>query len=191
MTPDFSTMSAAEFAAWQVQQNNPPMGNVEKALPPPTPAQVGPRPAAEVWGSTEYDFVCPSGAQCRMRKVGPEKLLESGILDKLTGLPGIAAEVVDKAEGLPPKPPSQSGVPGKEEVRAVIQVMEVLIPLVVVEPQVYPVPVADEHGTTEARVVGRIYTDSIELVDRIAILERAVQGVKALEPFRAGSGQSV
>lgn len=157
-----------------------------------TPAPPQSRPAAEVWGSTEYDFVCPSGAKCRMRKLMPEKLMEHGILDRISSLPGITAEVVEKSEGLPPKPKAANSLPDKEELRAVTQILEVLVPLVVVEPRVYPVPTTDDpNGTPDPRVAGRIYTDSIELMDRIAIMERAVQGVKTLEPFRAGPGQPV
>lgn len=154
---------------------------------PPSPTSPQARPAAEVWGSTEYDFTCPSGAMCRMRKLMPESLIEHGLLDKLTTLPGIAAEVVEKAEGAPPKPTASSMVPDKEELRAITQILEVLVPIVVVQPQVFPVPVPDEDGKCEGRYEGRIYTDSIELMDRIAIMERAVQGVRGFESFRAGS----
>lgn len=188
--PDFSKMTPTEFAAWQQEQNNPPGGNVTVALPAPTPPQaplVEVRPAAQVWGSTEFDFTCPSGALCRMRKLMPEAMVEAGILDKVATLPGVAAEVIEKAEGAPPKPAGPFGeLPSKEDMRAIIEVLEVLVPMVVVEPRVYPNPPAGEE-----RVAGRIYTDSIELQDRIAIMERAVYGVKKLEPFRAGSGQPV
>lgn len=158
-------------------------------LPPP-PQALAPRPAAEVWGSNEFDFVCPSGAQCRMRKLMPERMVEKGILDKVTTLPGIVAEVVEKAEGAPPKP--KEDMPTSQELSAVLEVMEILIPLVVVTPEVFPVPTTDDpNGTPEPRVLGRIYTDSIEIQDRIAIMERAMQGVKVFEPFRAGSSQPV
>jgi hypothetical protein len=154
-------------------------------VPPSLPAPVQARPATEVWGSNEYDFVCPSGAQCRMRKLAPEKLVEYGILDKLTNLPGIAAEVVEKAEAVGPPTSAEDKMPSTEEMKHLLGIMEILIPAVVVAPVVFPVP-ADG-----AREVGRIYTDSIDLADRIAIMERAVGGTKAYEAFRTGSSQPV
>jgi hypothetical protein len=195
--PDFSKMTPAEFTAWQEAEfsTRPQQGPLlVPGLPSPTPAPVQedvvvPRPAAEVWGSTEYDFTCPSGAMCRLRKLMPEKLLELGILDKITTLPGVVAEVVEKAEGLPPR--KADAIPDAQELRNITGILEVLVPLVVVEPKVFPVPVAGEDGVVPDRVQGRIYTDSIELLDRVAIMERSVQGVKKLEPFREGSGQPV
>jgi hypothetical protein len=186
-TQELQAMSAEDLREAQANGFRKP----DASPLPPAPPQ-GVRPAAEVWGSSEYDFVCPSGAQCRMRKLVPEKLLEHGILDKVSSLQGIVAEVVDKAEGMPPKAAVLGDMPSKKEFEAVIKVMEVLLPLVVVQPQVYAVPTSDDPAVLPPeRIVGRIYTDSIELMDRIAILERAMSGVKMLEPFRSGSSQPV
>lgn len=164
---------------------------IPSATIPPAPPQV--RPAAEVWGSTEYDFTCPSGASCRMRKLVPEELIRHGILDKITRLPGIAAEVVEKAEAV--GPPTVKGLldemPSREEFDSLMDVLNTLVPLVVVQPQVWPVPPMPqdfENPTDEEkRVVGRIYLDSIDLEDRLAIMERAVSGTRGLEAFRKGS----
>lgn len=183
--PDFTTMSAEEFLAWKAgtklneDELSQPQYLEPHNRPTPAPAQENVRPAAEVWGSTEYDFVCPSGAQCRMRKLMPEKLIETGILDRITTLPGYAEELVQQAEGAPPKK-ADDLVPDKEELKSITAILDILVPLAVVEPRVFPTP-----GPGEDREVGRIYVDSIELMDRIAIMERAVQGVKKLEPFRA------
>lgn len=155
-----------------------------KLAPPPSLPQS--RPAAEVWGQNEYDFTCPSGATCRLRKLNPEALLELGILDKMTTLPGIAEEQVQKAEGARPKTEMPSG----QEIQAVIELMDVLIPAVVVLPQVHAKPKPDPNHPelrTPDRIPGLIYTDSIELPDRIAIMERAVVGVTKLASFREGS----
>jgi hypothetical protein len=193
-TNDFSNMTPEDLerlarkmregAAGEAVSANIADNEERTALPSPSAPQV--RPAAEVWGSNEFDFVCPSGARCRMRKLMPEKLLESGILDQLTSLPGYVAEVVDKAEGQPPKKDDEVN---PKDITSVLEVLEKLIPMVVVEPGVSPVPVPDETGHVPERREGRIYTDSIELQDRIAIMERAVKGVRRLEPFRTEPGQ--
>lgn len=195
--PDFSQMTTDQFEEWKAKiKNAPSFAGLPIIMPesvyasPPLPSQAQPVPAAQVWGSNEYDFTCPSGAQCRMRKLMPEKLLEMGVLDKITALPGLAEEQVEKAEGQPPKKLTDS-LPSKEDLAAIVGVLELLIPMVVVEPRVYPVPVPNAEGVVPDRVSGRIYTDTIELMDRIAIMERAVQGVKKMEPFRTGPGQSV
>lgn len=178
--PNFKDMSPAEFAAWQIENNNPPVNNVAVVAPPAPPSAPQAVPAAEVWGSNEFDFTCPSGATCRMRKLMPERLIEMGLLDKLTVLPGIAAEVVDKAEGAPPKKIGDVEIPDKHELGQMIELLNILVPMVVVVPEVHPVPTDGSE-----RVVGNIYTDSIEMSDRVAIMERAVHGVKKLEPFRS------
>lgn len=194
MTKEFDQLTAEDLEnmAREMRANAagspvyPDLDKVERVLSHPSSPQS--RPAAEVWGSNEFDFTCPSGATCRMRKLMPEKLLETGILDKITSLPGIVAGVVERSEGQMPR---KEDLPSKEDLAQVVAILELLIPMVVVEPPVFPVPVYGEDGVLPERVSGRIYTDSIELQDRIAIMERAVQGVKKLEPFREGSGTTV
>lgn len=175
----FRKLSPAEFAAWQQEQNNPQGGNVEMAVTPfapPPPAPVQARPAAEVWGANEsYEFTCPSGATCRMRKLAPERLVETGMLDKLTRLPGFAQEAIDKAEGKPPAP----ALSDTESMRSVLAVMQDLIPMIVAEPTITKDPQENE------RVPGVIYVSSIDLADRLAIMNRALEGVTKLDSFRA------
>jgi hypothetical protein len=178
-------LSGGNLAPGGVYDPSPSASGDPKPSPAPS-AQA--RPAAEVWGSNEYDFTCPSGAQCRMRKLMPEKLLEMGVLDKITALPGYTDELIKQAEGAPPeRTGAASTLPDKEELQQIVDLLEVLVPMVVVTPTVYPAPVFDEGGKMPDRVEGRIYTDSIELQDRVAIMERAVHGVKPLATFRQGS----
>jgi hypothetical protein len=60
-----------------------------------------------------------------------------------------------------------------------------VIPMVVVKPTVHRVPQADEPGgPVPDRVEGWIYTDDIELGDRVAIMERAMSGVVKMDNFR-------
>lgn len=141
---------------------------------PPTP-----RPAQDVWGSNEYDFMCPSGAQCRMRKIQIERLIEDGILDKITALPGYAADVVEKAEAVGPPKKAEDEMPTQQEFDALIDVLNILVPQVVAQPEVWRTPPKGEE-----RVNGRIYVDSIDLEDRVAIMERALEGTRGLVRFR-------
>jgi hypothetical protein len=136
--------------------------------------------AVTTWGSTEYDFRTPSGQMCRMKKLKPEELLTSDLLDRISRLPGFADEEIRKAEG---KPPTDK-MPSKQDMAHVIETLDELIPMVVVKPTVLRVGLVDPE---EGRVPGAVYTDDIELADRIAIMERAMNGVKKLDSFREES----
>lgn len=180
--PDFTAMTPDEFAAWQQQQNNPQGGNVEMATKPDVPTPPAPpqaRPATEVWGQvTEYDFTCPSGATCRLRKLSPERLVETGLLDKLTRLPGFAQELIEKSEGQPPaKPQDEMTV-----IKDVLVLMQDLLPMIVAQPTIHKDPESDAD-----REVGEIYVSSIDLADRMAILNQATGGVTKLDAFREES----
>ncbi len=139
--------------------------------------------AVTAWGQTEYDFVTPSGQRCRLRKLDPAELAEAGILDKVTRLPGVTAGLVEKSSGQPPAPePDPEAMPDKETIRALVDLVNVLVPMVVVKPSVAPIPENDEE-----RVQGVVYVDSIEITDRIAIMERSLQGLAKLDSFRKQS----
>ena len=183
--PDFTSMTPDQFADWhrantsgtQVEGQTALPGTPEPVSPPPTPPQA--RPASEVWGSdASYDFTAPSGATCRLRKLAPEKLIETGLLDKLTRLPGLAQGLIDKAEGKPPVK-AQDEMAG---IKAVLEILQELLPIVVVEPQVYRDPAEGEE-----KVMGRIYVSSIDLNDRLAIMNEITKGVTAMDSFRAES----
>jgi hypothetical protein len=144
---------------------------------PPSPPQV--RPATEVWGQdTSFDFVCPSGAQCRMQRLSPERLLEEGVIDDVTRLPGLTQELIDKSEMKPPKAASEP-VTTTEEIKSLVRLLDIIVPMAVLEPKIYPRPDKDTE-----RQQGRIYTDSIELVDRVAIMNKSMEGVVKLDAFR-------
>jgi hypothetical protein len=134
-----------------------------------------PQPGANVWASNKmaaYDFTCPSGQTCRLRKLQPEELLEGGILDQITRLEGIAADLVNTAEGQPPTP---SKMPSHADFQMVLDVLNTVVPLAVVEPKVYPDADAPE---------GSIRVSDIDLADRMAIMEESLKSLRALDRFR-------
>jgi hypothetical protein len=184
-------MNAEQFEEWKAANaasfSGLPVANilgapvyVDRASSRPSSPQ--PRPAAEVWAVTEFDFTCPSGAQCRMQKVPVEELLRRGIIDKVTRLPGITQDLIDKAEGLPPVKMEQ--LPDAQTVDVMVELVNVVVPLAVVQPRVRELPPENQE-----RVRGEIYVDSIDLEDRIAILNRALQGVASFDSFRAEPGE--
>lgn len=135
--------------------------------------------APTAWGSNEYDFTVPSGQLCRMRKLRPEELIKAGLLDKVSQLPAYAEELVQKAEGVQPQ---KQSMPTAGELEQLVDILDKLLPLVVVRPKLWPAPAEDEP-----RVPGRVYVDDVELGDRIAIMERAMGGVAKYENFRQES----
>ena len=133
--------------------------------------------APVVWGASEYDFTTPSGQRCRLRKLPIEQLATTGILDQITRLPGLTAELVAKSSGMPPTPTDV--MPDTETVKSVIEVVNQLVPIAVVRPEILPVPAEGEE-----RLEGRIYVDSIELMDRVAIMNRVISPLQKLDAFR-------
>lgn len=190
-TPNFAAMTPEEFRAWQestVDSNIKTDFKINEALAgaaltSATPSQINlgssaprPEPRADVWSTKKVatDFVCPSGQTCKMVRLQPQTLLEKGLLDKITRLEGLANELVDGAEGQPPK---ATAIPNSEDLQMVLDTLGMVIPLVVVEPKVYE---DDDKDAPE----GAIRVRDIDLEDRMAILEEAMKGLKALDRFR-------
>lgn len=205
-TPDFRQMSPEEFSVWQASNHydpaNAPVTAVDVAqsyaaartlsglspVAPGTPkAAEAPtaRPANEVWGKdTEFDFVCPSGAMCRLRKLEVLNLLTAGIIDQVSRLPGIAQDLIDKAEIKPPTKTDEEAALSTDETLMLLNMLEIIVPMAVVSPEVRAVP---KEGP---KTVGVIYLNTIDLGDQVAIMNRSLQGVVDLDPFRAGAGES-
>jgi hypothetical protein len=202
MSIDFSQMSKEELDALADEARKAATGKAYSAArelpepavisnriigtqtPPPSPSQDDKYVAtAAAWLSNEFDFVVPSGLTCRLKKVQVEDLVAAGIIDKITRLPGLAQQQIDKAEG---KPPAPDRMPTTQEMEQLTTVLNTMIPLVVARPVITPLP---ESG--EEKVVGFIYPDSIDLADRVAIMERVLTGVRNLDKFRNGSGELV
>lgn len=144
------------------------------SLPPSSPQDPY---APTAWLNNTYDFRTPSGQLCQMKKLDLAELTKAGILDKVTRLPGLTEGVIRQSEGQPPLKADR--MPSKSEMEVVVEVLNVLLPMVVVQPKIWAPP---EEG--EEKVVGRVYVDSVDLIDRIAIMNRSLAGVADLDKFR-------
>jgi len=163
---------AAAAAAAQTMNTTPTHINLGNSVPRP-------EGHADVWKSQAvqsdgYDFVCPSGQKCKMRKLQPERLLETGLLDKITRLEGLAEGLVQAAEGAPPQ---KEKMPSREDIAMLIDTVNLLLPMAVVEPKVYA---NDDDNAPE----GAIRVSDVDIVDRVAIMEEALKGIRALDAFR-------
>ena len=136
-----------------------------------------PQDGGNVWARKrkgDKDFTCPSGQTCRLRPLEIEKLMMAGVLDQVTRLEGLAQQLVSSAEGQPPAKPT---MPSREDFQALLDLVNVVVPMAVVEPHLY----ADDDPDCPA---DGIRVSDVGLDDRIAILNEALAGVKLLDNFR-------
>jgi hypothetical protein len=176
--------AAAETAAHEAEYS---------LAPHPVPSQ-GVRPDADPyqvtsWGESEEDFRAPSGQLCRLRKVDPTDLLEMGILDEVSRLPGLVQSgPMAEAQGKPPQDDNRillEMLKDPAKLEGLMGLMDKLVAYVVVRPSV---KVWDGKS---GRVPGQVYTDMIHLGDRMAIMEHAMGAVRKLDNFREGPQKAV
>jgi hypothetical protein len=180
----------AQLATARAQQEQRIIGNSvpeERKLPRREDGTLGDgsKYAVTAWGETEFDFRTPSGQLCRLKKADVAELAEKGILDQVTRLPGVTAGVIATAEGQPPQ--KADTMPDRETIKTVIDLVNILVPMVVVAPEICPLPEPMADGSPGPREEGRIYVDSIEITDRIAIMTRVLGGLQKLDAFRVES----
>jgi hypothetical protein len=164
---------AALYASARNELQEHVTGRPVAAAPP------APQPSGNVWASqmtSGEDFVCPSGQTCRLRKVSPEALLRAGILDRVTRLDGLAAQLVATAEG---QPPTKAQMPSTEDLELLLSTINLVVPMALIEPQVW----ADDAEVPDG-VETVIRVSDIDLEDRMAIMEKALGSLRGLDSFR-------
>ena len=167
------------------------------------------------WGtSNEFDFECPSGQVCRLRRIDPVDLAATGLLSKLDWLTAtvLNEHIPNGRKTAAQKAKESKANVGKskqeveEELRAKAYkglldnpdrlakfkstVDDVLI-LAVVEPPLALPPQPTNEDPSPSREEGQVYTDTIDFNDKMAIFNLATKGVSELEPFREGSEEPV
>lgn len=148
----------------------------------------------------EFDLPLPSGNTARVRKLGPEQLIQAGLLDKVDALTAMVNElhIARVTKGAPGK-----AIQDAEQTKTIIELIkdqsrwkiltetiDGALPYAVVAPEVRPYPAAGAE-----REPGAIYPDMVALMDRITIFTAAIQdimkGQEAMAPFRAGPAETV
>lgn len=157
--------------------------------------------APTVWGakSAFLDLTVPSGQVCQVRQPGVENLLAAGVLENADTLMSIVNHKVDKAKGKAPKKPALDTAKVMDDPKKIVSVFALIdkvVEYMVVQPRVKrPVVRMDEDpanpGTfaerpmlPEERDPDTIYTDSIEIGDRMFIFQYAIGGGDDIESFR-------
>jgi hypothetical protein len=157
--------------------------------------------APTIWGQpTEYDFQAPSGQLCRMRKLDVIELMETNLINQVDFLTGtVQKDVIPKnraarraAAERPAEAPEEDAAKiletfkkNPEKTGEFLGVLEEIVIRAVVRPKIYPLP---EEGSP--LVPGRVYINSVEFNDKIAIFNKAMEGVGKLQNFRQEAEES-
>jgi hypothetical protein len=186
-TAEIQAMRPDEFAEAQARGWRRPMatagerGEVKVSAPEPEPE---PEPYgatdANAWAKNRdvaevgEDFTAPSGQKCRLRRLEPEELIRVGILDRVTRLEGLAEQLVQNAQGLPP---GKERLPNREDMELLLETLDLLLPIAVAVPKVY----ANDDAEAPADA---IRVQHIDLMDRVAIMEYSIRKLKMMDRFR-------
>lgn len=166
--------------------------------------------APTTWGAPKLvDLEVPSGQLCQVMPPGVEQLIRAGVLenvDTLTSL--IDSKHIKRVQGKTPaakrgstddvilpdgsRLDKESLLKDKDNLVKVFGLVDRVVVAMVVQPQVLPVPDDPAHRVSldELGKHGQVYTDQIEMMDKMFIFQYAVGGGTDLEQFRQqfGSG---
>jgi hypothetical protein len=152
----------------------------------PTPEEADSKYAPNVWlsggvGAME-DLTLPSGQVCLVRRPGMQGLISAGVLrdaDSLTSLVN-QKHIVPNSRGGSELPADVKSLMQDEAALAAIEVVidKVLVHCVV-RPQVHRAP-----NDVTLRQPGVVYTDMVDLMDKMFVFNFVVGGTRDLESFR-------
>jgi len=139
------------------------------------------------WGSSAgpgvEDLTCPSGQRALVRRPGVAGLIAAGVLHDIDTLSQIVDEKHVKRVAGQPVVDKDTLAADPDALANVMHVVDRVTAYVVLRP---PVKMAPNDPTS--REDGVIYTDMVDLEDRMFIFNFAVGGTRDLEKFRRESG---
>jgi hypothetical protein len=168
------------------------------------------------WAFNTYDLDIPSGGKCLLRKVDPLQLSEAGLMDKLdfatsvvmdthvknANLSNVERVKRDRAKReargkglseeeavaeLEDKQSMRNVMKSAENSKAFREVMDQLIVLAVVAPKMHLPP----EDPDEERNDEWFYTDAVPFHDKMAVFNKVMEGVRAVQQFREESESAV
>lgn len=154
--------------------------------------------AATSWGASTgtanapHDLEVPSGQVCLVRRPGVEGLLTAGVLQDIDTLTALVGETIDSKTKKPgeaspaPEIDMNEILKNPERMTAVLHTVDRTICAVVVKPPIYMAP-----NDVTLRKSGVIYTDMVDLTDKMFIFQYVVGGSADLESFRAELDEAV
>jgi hypothetical protein len=152
--------------------------------------------------SRGVDLTVPSGATCKVKFPSPQALIGAGVLDSLDSLTALVGAKLNEIDGKAQAEVVAKMAENKANIDKALSLVDRVVEFMLLEPSVIrPVlrdqtplgrgkPVLDGEGNEvplpdEDRVESQIYTDDIDLEDRMFILQFAVGGSKDLDSFRS------
>jgi len=167
-------------------------------------------------GSNSFDFTCPSGQMCKLRRLSIEKIAVMGLLDRMDILTNMMNEyVADPAQGKKPQDRKKKALTKAQakaqedaenikavsnlfsnpaELSAMLGMVDKIVEAVVLAPDVVRPVYVDDDGVEqdlETREVGVVYTDMIAMQDRMAIFHTSFGDMGDLPTFREESEDAV
>lgn len=129
------------------------------------------------------DVTVPSGQLCLVRRPGMEGLMKAGVLHNVDSLSQIVNEKhLKRVNGKPVDEIDMSSLmQDSEGMDEVMNVIDKVICHCVVQPVLHRAP-----NDVTNRKVGVIYTDMVDLVDKMFLFNYVVGGTRDLESFRNG-----
>lgn len=151
--------------------------------------------APSVWGIEKFnDLECPSGQLAQVRQPGVQAMISSGVLQSADTLTSLVDQkhikrVQGKAKPADPQIDGSSLIKDPENMKRVFDVVDRVTEYMVVQPVVRRPFERDDQGNEvfiggSHREEGVIYTDQIDLMDRMFIFQYAVGGSTDVEEFR-------
>lgn len=150
--------------------------------------------ASNVPAGESEDLTLPSGQTCRAVKIGMEGLLAAGILTESDSLTALVTRHTRKIRGAKGKPDGEevdtaSMMGDSNALKMILFTCDKAIPLIVESPVVLCHFKTLDNGNTEKipvnrRKAGTVYTDQIDLEDKMFLFTWALGSVAAMEPFR-------
>jgi hypothetical protein len=145
------------------------------------------RSTAKTWKrSSGEDLALPSGNVALVKRPGMLEFIKKGVVPD-TLLPTVD-EAIKKGKGLPPSE-TENLLKDPSKIAAMEEMMNKVVVLCVVEPEVRLHTDDDGDVIPEAdRDEDVIYTDDVDLEDKIFIFQFASGGTRDVERFRQESG---
>jgi hypothetical protein len=160
-----------------------------------------PSPKYSLGLKTTREFTLPSGNTCLIQDLDPTALIAAGILDSMDSLTAIVQDELLAKPGAKPAPEDDieliRRLAKSGQLLTSLRVIDLIVELAVAEPVVRRPVRPKEDGTEQPLTPAQrqtikeqadgplFFTDEIDPDDKNAIVEDAMKGVKAVEPFRA------
>ena len=156
---------------------------------PPPPVDTDDAYAPTTWGSDNnglHDLTVPSGQRCLVKRPGVQGLMVAGVLHNLDTLTTLVSEKHIKRVSGQAEVDVASLLGDEQNLLKILHTVDRVVAHVVVKP---PVEMAPNDVTL--RQPGQVYTDMVDVEDKMFIFQFVVGGTADLERFRDQLGESV